>query len=133
MEEIKAQFKKVIEYSQNITDINVDALFEEWKNAKKDFIDLMNGQLIYEWPEPISFELSEKDKNMRIDDFISSVEVNWQNRNLADFLESQRHGFFSNQVEISYTDENGNTIPKGMKLLKAFKFFEKDAKALNDL
>ena len=133
MEEIKAQFKKVIEYSQNIKDINVDVLFEKWKNAKKDFIDLMNGQLIYEWPEPISFELSEKDKNMRIDDFISLVDINWQNRNLADFLESQRQGFFSNQVEISYTDENGNIIPKGMKLLKAFKFFEKDAKALNDL
>ena len=40
----------------------LDDLFEKWKNAKKDFIDLMNGQLIYEWPEPVSFELSEKDK-----------------------------------------------------------------------
>ena len=57
-EEIKAQFKKVIEYSQNITDINVDVLFEEWKNAKKDFINLMNGELIYERPEPIFFGIS---------------------------------------------------------------------------
>ena len=55
--EIKNQFKAVIAYSQGIADPKVDKLFDQWLDAKRDFIEAMNGQLIYEFPEKISFSL----------------------------------------------------------------------------
>lgn len=57
----------------------------------------------------------------------------WNNPHLSDFIEEQREGFFSNQVVKDYEAYDGKKIPKGMKLVKAFKFFESNQRALEDI
>lgn len=132
-EKIQEKFNEVIKYSQNIENPNTDELFKKWYEAKKEFIEALDGKLIWEWPEKVSFELGPKEKNLRINDFIDMVVNNYGNNALAEFVEVEKEGFFSNQVIKSYKASNGAEIPKGMKLLKAFKFFEKDSKVLNSL
>ena len=129
---IQEQFNSVIEYSQGYSGVNTDELLEKWLDAKRDFIEVMGGKLIYEYPETVYFELGPKEKSLRVDDFISMVENRWDNYDLSLFIEAQKEGFFSNQVVESY-NYNGQIIPKGMKLLKAFKFFESNTKVLNDI
>lgn len=130
--EIQKKFNEIIKYSQCIENPNTDELFKNWLEAKRDFIEAMGGRLIWEWPEKVSFELGPKEKSLRIDDFITLVNDRYGNENLADFIEQEREGFFSNTVVQPYMSD-GIQVPKGMKLLKAFKFFESDSKVLNNL
>ena len=131
--EIQEQFNSVIRYSQGIENPQTDKLFEDWLEAKRDFIELLDGKLIFEWPEKVSFELGRKEKILRVTDFADLVENKYSNSELADFVFNQKEGFFSNTVIKENLAPNGEKIPKGMKLLRAFKFFEKDKKVLNDL
>ena len=130
--DIQEQFNKVISYSQGIPEPETDKLFADWLEGKRDFIEAFGGQLIYEWPEKVSFELGSREKSLRLDDFIGVLENRYENYDLAEFVRANREGFFSNQVVEPYTTSKGDTIPKGMKLLRAFKFFESDANALED-
>ena len=126
---IQEQFNKVIAYSQGILEPNTDKLFADWLEAKRDFIEAFNGQLIYEMPEKISFELGSKEKELRLEDLVSMIENRYGNGELADFIRANKEGFFSNQVVANY--QHGIvTIPKGMKLIRAFKFFEDNSMAL---
>lgn len=133
IDNIKKQFKRVISHSQGIEDPVVDDLFDKWLEGKRDFIEAMGGKLIYEFPEKVFFELNKHDKNVKVDDFANLVEQNYSNPALADFINSQREGFFSNRVINSITTDKGDKIPKDMKLLKAFKFFESNKEALEAL
>ena len=128
--DIQEQFNKVISYSQGIPQPETDKLFADWLEGKRDFIEAFGGQLIYEWPEKVSFELGSREKSLRLDDFIGVLENRYENYDLAEFVRANKEGFFSNQVVEPYTTSKGDTIPKGMKLLRAFKFFESDANAL---
>lgn len=128
--DIQEQFNKVISYSQGIPEPETDKLFADWLEAKRDFIEAFGGQLIYEWPEKVSFELGSREKSLRLDDFIGVLENRYENYDLAEFVRANKEGFFSNQVVEPYTTSKGDIIPKGMKLLRAFKFFESDANAL---
>lgn len=128
--DVQEQFNKVISYSQGIPEPETDKLFADWLEAKRDFIEAFGGQLIYEWPEKVSFELGLREKSLRLDDFIGVLENRYENYDLAEFVRANKEGFFSNQVVEPYTTSKGDTIPKGMKLLRAFKFFESDANAL---
>ena len=128
--DVQEQFNKVISYSQGIPQPETDKLFADWLEGKRDFIEAFGGQLIYEWPEKVSFELGSREKSLRLDDFIGVLENRYENYDLAEFVRANREGFFSNQVVEPYTTSKGDTIPKGMKLLRAFKFFESDANAL---
>ena len=128
--DIQEQFNKVISYSQGIPQPDTDKLFADWLEGKRDFIEAFGGQLIYEWPEKVSFELGSREKSLRLDDFIGVLENRYENYDLAEFVRANKEGFFSNQVVEPYTTSKGDTIPKGMKLLRAFKFFESDANAL---
>ena len=131
IKEIEKKFNKVIEYSQNLSDIDCSKLLQQWKEAKKDFIEAMDGELIYEFPRIVDFELDEKTKNKFLKDFIdNTVEDIWNQSDLADFLRRQQSGFYANQVVVS---EDRPEIPIGMKLLKAFKFFVEDEKVLRNL
>lgn len=133
IEQIKAQFNQVIEYSQNFT-VNSDILFEEWFEAKRDFIENWHGQLILEIPYKVCFELSQKDKDSRLDDFINTVANTFDNEYLAQFIEDNRKGFFQNRVVLPWANKYiGVDVPEGMKLLKAFKYFEDDPITLKDL
>ena len=128
-EDIKEQFKKVISYSQGIDDPKVDTLFDMWMIAKEKFINMFGG-LIYEWPEPIEFTLDEKDKKNKVDGFIDNIAVSYQNKPLADFIIANSDSFFDNIVK---NNDDHEEIPKGMKLIKAFKYFEKDKDILSSI
>lgn len=126
-EDIKAQFNEVIAYSQNIPDPKTGSLFLRWEAAKSKFIHAFGDNLIYEWPQEVTFELSQKEKESRISDFIDTVQNTYNNIPLAQFISDNKEGFFSNQVIKSCSSD----IPIGMKLLKAFKCFESDEKKLS--
>lgn len=133
IELIKQQFEEVIGYSQGFK-ANVDNLFTEWFEAKRDYIEAWGGQLAIEIPEKVVFELSQKDKDARLDEFINIVSVTFDNEPLAQFIEDNRKGFFQNKVILPwYNRDTGVDIPEGMKLLKAFKYFESDEIILKDL
>lgn len=134
IKEIQEKFNRVISYSQQIEGVKTDYLFDQWREAKRDFIEKMNGELIWEWPEEVTFELSKKDRDRRITDFIDMIYDRWNNEVLANFMEEQREGFFSNRVVEEYKDFDADIyIPEGMKLLKAFKYFEDSDLILNEI
>lgn len=128
-EDIKEQFKSVISYSQNIPDPKVDYLFREWEVRKKRFIERFGG-LIYEWSEPVEFHLDEAQKRCRAMEFASTVSDTFNNPVLAEFIDENLDGFFENKVVKTVPD---SIIPEGMKLLKAFKFFEPNKAALRTI
>lgn len=66
LSEIKSDFYRVIQYSQNIPDPKIDRLFDVWMECKRDFIELFGGQYIYEFPEKVSFDLGPKEKHDRV-------------------------------------------------------------------
>ena len=130
IKKIQEQFELVIHYSQEIPKVpgerfvNTDSLFEEWLNAKRDFIEAFGGKFIIELPKKVTFELSDEEKIRRVKDFLTSVDCNHDNSDLARFIDIQKEGFYDNKV-IEDFEYDGEKIPKGMKIIKAFKFFEK--------
>ena len=126
---IQAQFNQVIHYSQGFFP-HTNKLFDKWFEAKRDFIEAWDGNLIYEGPK-VSFELSKSDRNTRLDEFIDVIAVTYDNEALAEFIHKNRDGFFENKVVSSLWEDEG--IPVGMKLVRAFKHFESDELALKDI
>lgn len=126
--DIKEQFKSVISYSQGIPDPQVDYLFREWEKKKSRFIKRFGG-LVYEWPEPIEFTLDPKEKRTRAMEFANSVSDTYNNPELAEFIDENLDTFFENKVSKSL----GEKIPEGMKLIKAFKFFENNKATLRSI
>ena len=94
LKEIKQQFMDVISYSQGIEQPNVDALFDNWLEAKRDIIEAMGGRLIYQYPEKVEFKIDENTKEQRINDFIDSIEGVYENQELACFVEDMRDGTY---------------------------------------
>lgn len=122
-EKIKNQVERVLKHSQNLdTDLNIDNLMSRWWDSKQKFINRFGG-LIYEWPETIEFMLDERDKINRFNRLLEEIDVQYLNPQLADFLEDNKDSFFDNIVTNT---DNHPEIPKGMKLIKAFKYFEKN-------
>lgn len=138
IKKIQEQFELVIHYSQEIPKVpgqrfvNTDSLFEEWLEAKRDFIEAFGGKLIVELPGKVTFELSQEEKIKRVKDFLTAVDCNYDNPDLARFIDIQKSGFYENKVVEDF-EYNGEKIPKGMKVIKAFKFFEKNPKKLENL
>lgn len=126
-EDIKEQFKRVIEYSQDIPNPQVDYLFREWEKQKEKFIKRFGG-LIYEWPGPIEFTLDDTQKRARAMEFANTVSDTFNNPELAEFIDNNLDSFFDNKVSNS----RGQAV-EGMKLLKAFKFFEPNKAALRNI
>ena len=138
IKEVQALFNKVVAYSQNIETPETDDLFDRWLEAKRDFIELFGGNLIYEYPEKVYFEISDSEKESRVKDFARTVENKYGNFALSDFIFSHAKDFFPNRMSEAYHDKvniNGVlkeiNIDKGMKMLRAFKYFEEDANVLD--
>jgi hypothetical protein len=131
MDRLQEDFNKVIEFSQDLEKINTDDLFAQWRKAKADFIEYFGGKLIYEWPEKVTFELDNKEKDEKIKDFINYVGES--NSSLAEFIRLNTNSFYQNTVNDDYYVASSDSyISKGMRLLKAFKFFETDKERLTD-
>lgn len=127
-EGIKEQFKEVIRYSQGIPEPQVDSLFRRWEKAKQKFIQRFEG-LIYEWPEPVEFHLDPREQQSRAMEFANCVHDTYNNPVLAEFIDDNLETFFENKVSNS----KGPTVPNGMKLIKAFKFFEHNKTTLREI
>lgn len=131
--DIKEQFKTIIKYSQFIPDPQIDDLFERWYEAKKGIIDKLGG-LIYEKPEVLHIPLSEEVKTKRLSDFLSYIYEEYGNQNLINFITANQSTFYDNIVENDFTiTHSQKKIKKGMKLVKAFKYFEEYKPSLDDL
>ena len=128
-EDIREQFKLVIRFSQNIPDPQVDYLFREWEVNKERFIKRFGG-LIYEWSEPIEFTLDDTQKRMRAMEFATTVSDTFNNPILAEFIDENLDGFFENKVVKTVSNSE---IPQGMKLVKAFKYFESNKATLRNI
>lgn len=123
-EDIKEQFRSVIQWSQRIPNPQLDTLFDDWYAAKKRFIDGFGG-LIYEYPETVEFTLNEQTQRNRALQFSDFVYDSFDNEELSVFIDKNVEGFFENRVV-----KGDGIAPEGMKLIKAFKYFESDKKKL---
>lgn len=134
IDDIKNKFNKVLAYSQEgLTNPQTDELFDKWLEAKRDFIEAFGGKLIIELPEEISFDLDEESKAQKLVDFTTLLSTKYNAFDLAKFIQKNEQGFYANQVINDYTLADGTIINKGMKLVKAFKFFIKNEKILNEI
>ena len=135
IQQVKSDFDAVIQYSQDLPSVKTDTILEHWYEAKKYIIYTWNGKLIIESNQKVIFDLSPEDKEKRLNEFISTIEDVYGNDNLATFLsEIKKEDFFANHLSNEYCySPNNSKIPKGTKIVKAFKYFEEDAKALYDL
>lgn len=127
-EAIKEQFSKVIEYSQGIYEPNLEDLFNRWEKAKSKFIKRFGG-LIFEWPEQITFTLDDKEKRKSVMEFSDLVCNVYHNDKLANFIDDNIDTFYDNIVQNSNLKE----VPRGMKLIKAFKYFEENEICLHTI
>ena len=136
-EDIKESFKKVITYSQGIRDPQVDDLFNQWEKNKKRFIDRMGGKLIWESDEEVSFPITDKEKRFMLDHFCTTIAEEYATK-IGIFLGDVSYDdFFNNltskEYEINVSDTQTITVPKGIKVLRAFNFFEDDEDTIKDL
>ncbi len=118
-EEIKEKFSEVIRFSQGINEPKIDELFNRWEKAKKKFIDRFGG-LVYEWSEPVEFTLDDAEKLKSAMEFADCIQTTFNNEELAAFIDINLQSFYDNVV----TNGGIKNVPKGMKLIKAFKYFE---------
>lgn len=93
----------------------------------------MRGEIIWESPEEVHFSLDIKEKNKKVAEFVEWVNETYDNNKLALFIEANQETFFDNLVGKDYKLSEDKIINKGMKLLKSFKFFETNARALYDI
>lgn len=132
LKQIKKQVADVVSHSQCFDDPNVDGLIDTWLEAKRDFIEVFGGKLIYEVPIPITFKMTEAAKQARIDELCQYVVNQYDYYKLAEFINNNKDGFFDNQV-IMNSIYNGKKIPTGAKLIKSFKHFVHGDSALHDI
>lgn len=127
------QVNQVLSFSQDIdySLINTTKILEQWEKNKARFIQGFGGKPIFEFGK-VSVGLSEEEKKERFVTFRRYVCSEYRNEELADFLKANEKSFFSNKVEETYRTST-KIIPKGSKIVKAFKYFINDPKELADL
>lgn len=130
LRQLSDQLRDVVSYSQeiNASSLNFDGIIEQWWENKKRFYPLFGHSLIYEYDEPISISYDTEMQHAMFQQFIS-IAVNYLDEHQDDeereiwtnWMYDNRDGFFTNTVNKSL---EGTEMKKGMKLLKAFKFFD---------
>lgn len=129
IDEIKEQFRAVIAESQGITDPKVDKLFNDWERNKQDFIRMFGGKLIWQYPEKLTFSLDPRVREERVDELIEHISSVYRNSQICDFIDDNRSDFFRNKLSNDYT-YNDKKVPRGTKVIKAFKYFENNKETL---
>lgn len=150
---LKSDFIQIISASQGIPKkkLNFDQLFEDWAKSKEYFFKMFGNKLICQSPEKITFHLDEKTRLNRVDEFLDwlSYSFIWSDTKNADlaalseFVYDNKDDFFNNSLTESYKIKiylNGYhlspsyvEIPKGIKVIKAFKYFIKDKNLLYNI
>ena len=133
---------KVLKHSQGFGDRvrfdGVPDIIDKWFENKKFFMDHMDGKLIYQLEDPVSFELDENAKEQKFDSFITLVDEHYENWQLCNFLRFVgADDFYNNKTTDEYVKSSWGeptiTIPANFKVVKAFKFFESDENILKQL
>lgn len=133
IQEITQQVGKVIQHSQNLSHVNVNKLITQWQQAKRGWIYRFKGDLIYQYPEKVTFTLDAAAKQELVSKFIDKIENFYGNELLARFVyKSGVSAFFNNLTEYPY-DFQDYHIPEHYKLIKAFKFFVPNEDILKDI
>lgn len=128
MQDIENKVASVLLHSQELDHLNgIHQLIEQWWEAKQFFIEKF-GSCIHD-AGPVEFELTDKEKDMRLDEFIETVDYQYDNSPLANFIHANRKDFFNNRLSQDYSPE----LRKGMKMIRAFKFFETNETILKEL
>ncbi len=105
---------------------------DKWLEAKRDFIEVFGGKLIYEVPVPITFHLTEKDIEHRVNELIGYIKYTYDSATpLEPYILANMNGFQDNLVQHTY-QSHGKCIPRGSKLVKSFKHFAQ-GKMLEDI
>ena len=127
-QQIQSQFNRILSYSQDnlpsARSLKTDHIFSEWAQNKEWFFNAV-GDLIYEVPEPITFELDADSKKQKVDEFIE-----WVGREYGDdmysFFRDNYDGILENKLTQPY-----DHFPRGMKLSKVLmQEFGLDAEAV---
>jgi len=145
IDKIKEEFNKVIKYSQGYcSDINTDSYFDNWKKNKyNNFSPFFDNKLILELGR-VEFSLNPIQRNMAfnslIDDLYYVMEKHdCANDEIVNFLDANGYeNFYENNVGVDFyvrTAHNHDKLQnlKGMKLLRAFKFFVKNKDCLYEM
>lgn len=129
IKQIERDVAKVLRYSQSLTTDSmrgVPKIIDQWLGHKKDFIDHMGGNPIYQWPKPVSFELDKKAKQEKLNRFIQYVKDHYNNWGIFHFLSDLTlEEFYSNRTTMPH-DIDHVVVPANFKTVKAFKFWETD-------
>ena len=103
--EIFKQVEEVIRYSQDFPDdmpCNLSNLKNYWGTGKAPWIELFDKHLIYEYPEPVSFSVSNEAKLQMFNGFIN-MPIFDDYPDLQNFIEDiQSTEFFNNHLEANY-------------------------------
>lgn len=129
IKEIQPMVDAVLQHSQHLNEVHTDELLNKWYQAKEFFINAFGG-LVYTCPNKVSFELNDSTKQKKLNDFLEREVGSFCNYELYRFIDMNRDGFFKNELLKPYELRNGEILPVGMKMLKAFKFFESDEEEL---
>ena len=141
--DIQSKFNKIVKYSQHLNgEVNTDDLFKDWRINKSVFIDSWDGKLIQELGE-ITFHLSEEQRAKAVSNVIDQIDYLYRESgigypdfrfdDLVSFILENQDNFFENVVKENWKNGDGIEVPKGMKILRAFKYFCNDKNLLNDV
>lgn len=130
LDKLQSQVEDVITYSQGFSknNINCHDIIDAWWNNKSKFFPILGKNLIWESPHPISIDYSTEMKESMFDQFVVSA-ADYLDRcgedednycTWEDWIRDNRDGFFKNVVINAMPDTE---MKVGMKLIKAFKFF----------
>lgn len=124
---MQEDIETIITYSQDYPfDLNAEQLTLQWISAKKEFIEIFDGQTIWRSAEPIQIILTEDMKKHRFNDFLNILAENGLlnysvgDISFEDFIKDNSQGFFSNKVVQTYPELK---IYPGSKLVKSFRKF----------
>lgn len=143
LKDIQSKFNRIVSYSQDLVNtVNSDLLFADWEKNKAPYIEAWGGQLIKELGE-YSFHLSGEQRAKAVSLVIDQIEYLYRESgvgypdcrfdDLVNFILENEDNFFENIVTSEWIVDDKTSIPKGMKLLRAFKYFCKDKDLLNDI
>lgn len=134
---IQSCFNKVLLYSQDLEGtLETDALFDLWKTNKARFYKAWDNQLIYKYPKPVTFTISDRERKQRIAEFIDHV-YDDLSCNLGDFLSKNQDGIMTNSLinthYTGYEEDREWNFANGLKLSKAIGQLAKDGYCSHDV
>ena len=128
VDEIKEQFSEVISYSQNITNPQIDELFDEWHKNKMRYIQNFGNKLIYESPVKMSVHISEKEQNLKIANLLDILSDDpCVPAEFISYFRQFAHVLFAEKQILDDDVCIGDyRLKKGVKFIKSFKQFIKN-------